>query len=325
MYSWLVLFFRACILHGHLPAKVLLTAILPLIKDRKGDSEDSNNYRSICISSIFLKILDWVILILFSDKLKCDKLQFGYVAESNTELAAWLLIETVSKYLRTGTSCYVLFADCTKAYDLILHSRIFRLLSARNIPAIIKRILLYSYREQLAVVKWDLHTSIKFTIRNGVRQGAVSSPVLFNIYTCEIFDTLRRSKLGARINQQFCGIISYADDLCLIARTRGFLQKMIRMLERFAMNVNITFSTNVVLEKSKTKCMVFHCNSKQHHLVSLKLNGNNLPFTDKYKYLGTQITNSSTILLDDMNAKRGMYINNTYNLGKNLVGWGPRP
>ena len=146
--SWCTIFLKACLIHGHLPLNILLATIIPLVKDKKGDLSDSGNYRSICISTVMLKILDLVILILHGQKLNCDELQFGYVQNSNTELAAWLLIESVSKYLRNGTPCYILFADCTKAYDLVLHSRIFKLLLDRDIPAIIVRLLAYSYREQ---------------------------------------------------------------------------------------------------------------------------------------------------------------------------------
>ena len=101
----------------------MITAlILPLIKDKKGDAEDASNYRSICISSIMMKILDWIVLLLFGNNLKVDDLQFGYVEHSNTELASRTLINTISKYLRNGSSCYIMFADCTKEYDLIKHS-----------------------------------------------------------------------------------------------------------------------------------------------------------------------------------------------------------
>ena len=87
LFTWCTIFYKACISHGYLPLNILLATILPLVKDKKGDLEDSGTYRSICISSVMLKILDWVILILHGQKLESDELQFGYVRNSNMELA----------------------------------------------------------------------------------------------------------------------------------------------------------------------------------------------------------------------------------------------
>ena len=126
--------------------------------------------------------------------------------------------------------------------------------------------------------------------------------------------------MGASLCGKYCGIIGYADDLCLIARGRGSLQRMIDILSEYAIRVNITFSTNKNLEKSKTKCMVHFGDKHKHHLVSLKLNSNALPFTEKYKYLGTSISNVREILCNDMNVKRGIYINKSYQLRQEF-GW----
>ena len=260
------------------------------------------------------KSLDWIILLLFGNNIKADELQFGYVEGSNTELATWLLINTVSQYLKAGTSCYILFVDCTKAYDLVKHSRIFKLLLERQVPALIIRIIMITYRRQEAIVRWESFSSRAFTIRNGVPQGAVSSPQFFNLYTCEVFSILRKKKLGARIANIYSGIIGYADDLCLIASTRNSLQKMVTSLESFAVNANITFSTNIDTMKSKTKCMFVSADAKQRHLVPIILNERELPWTDTYKYLGTTISNKDDRLSSDINIKRGTFISNTYQL-----------
>ena len=57
---------------------ILVCSLLPLLKDNLGDITSSDNYRAIAAGSQLLKLLDIVILILEGDKLKCDKLQFGF-------------------------------------------------------------------------------------------------------------------------------------------------------------------------------------------------------------------------------------------------------
>ena len=65
-------------MHGHVSDILLVATIIPLVKNKLGDLESSDNYRSIALSSVILKIYDWVVLILYGDKLGLDELQFSY-------------------------------------------------------------------------------------------------------------------------------------------------------------------------------------------------------------------------------------------------------
>ena len=44
------------LIHGHISEILLLATMVPLVKDKLGDLSNSKNYRSIAISSLFLKI-----------------------------------------------------------------------------------------------------------------------------------------------------------------------------------------------------------------------------------------------------------------------------
>ena len=46
---------------------LLLATLVPILKDKLGDICESNNYRSIAISSFILKVFDWVIILLYGD------------------------------------------------------------------------------------------------------------------------------------------------------------------------------------------------------------------------------------------------------------------
>ena len=66
------LIYRQCLVHGTFPLKALECIMIPLIKDSNGMISDSSNYRSIASSSIILKIFDWIIILLFGEKLKTN-------------------------------------------------------------------------------------------------------------------------------------------------------------------------------------------------------------------------------------------------------------
>ena len=67
LYTHLSNIMRSFIIHGHLSSTLSICNLLPIIKDKLGKSEDSNNYRSIAISSVILKLFDWVIILLYQD------------------------------------------------------------------------------------------------------------------------------------------------------------------------------------------------------------------------------------------------------------------
>ena len=71
-------FFRGILIHGTINSSLLIGAIVLLVKDKKGAIDDSANYRGIALSSVLLKVFDWIVLLLFEDKLCNDLNQFGY-------------------------------------------------------------------------------------------------------------------------------------------------------------------------------------------------------------------------------------------------------
>ena len=74
---------------------------------------------------------------------------------------------------------------------------------------------------------------------NGVRQGAVSSPLLFSIYIDGLVTLLRKLGLGCRIDRQYYGVLAYADDLLLMSASRSGLQAMVSTCERFALKMKL--------------------------------------------------------------------------------------
>ena len=68
---------KSFLIHGHVTIYLLLATLVPIVKNKLTSINISKNYRSIAISSLVLKILDWVILTLFGESLGLDDLQFA--------------------------------------------------------------------------------------------------------------------------------------------------------------------------------------------------------------------------------------------------------
>ena len=79
-------------------------------------------------------------------------------------------------------------------------------------------------------MEWGI--SFQFIVKNGVRQGAVSSPILFGIYVDKLIKMLRKSKLGCSIGRHYLGIMVYADDVILLSPSRMGLQAIMKICQR---------------------------------------------------------------------------------------------
>ena len=70
----------------------------------------------------------------------------------------------------------------SKSFDRVKHSILFQKLIDRGVPGYIVRLLIYWYSNQTMCIRWSGKLLEHFYVANGVRQGGILSPHLFNIY-----------------------------------------------------------------------------------------------------------------------------------------------
>ena len=169
------------LVHGFIPRIFLICSLVPIVKNANASKANSENYRLIAISSLLLKILDHIILYICNTKLKPSSHQFGFQKGLSTNICTWILNETVNYFRNRNTPVYLCLMDLTKAFDNVKLSLLFKKLE-NKIPPLFIRILVHSYLNQECFVSWSGVKSSSFQIKNGVRQGAVLSPIVFNIY-----------------------------------------------------------------------------------------------------------------------------------------------
>ena len=99
LYDQLADLLKSFLVHSHVPNSLLTATLVPIVKDKLGDLGTTKNYRSIAISSLLLKLIDWVVMILYGDLLKANDLQFGFQQCSSTSLCSWMALETIDNYL----------------------------------------------------------------------------------------------------------------------------------------------------------------------------------------------------------------------------------
>ena len=286
---------------------LIACAFLPLLKNSLNNPAETNSYRAIAGSSLLLKLFDQVILLLWGHLLASDELQFGYKEDYSTSQCSWLVNEVASYFLRKGTPCIVTLLDCTKAFDKCRFDILFKKLMDRNMPAIVVRALVFVYEEQHAWVCWGKARSKTFGISNGTRQGSVLSPALFSVYMDDLIIMLRKSGVGCHVGGVFCGVVGYADDLCLLAPNRRAMEVMLQVCEDYARNNNLEFSTDPDPKKSKSKCIFMQGIKKLPKPANLKLYGVDLPWVKTANHLGHELSEECSMVVD-MQQKRADFI-----------------
>ena len=305
--------FRIFLIHGQVAVILLLCSLIPIVKDNLSDLTSSDNYRAIAKSSLILKLFDWVMLLSQGWKLSSDQLQFGYQKLSSTVMCTWAASSVIGHFNRAGSDVYGALLDCSKAFDMVEWVTLFRDLMKRKVCFVFLRVLLFIYSEQSCDVQWNGKTSFKFGVKNGVRQGAVSSPILFGLYVDKLILLLRASKLGCSIGRSYLGIMVYADDIILLCPSRMGLQAMMNICQKFAQSNNLNFSTHVDPAKSKTKCI--HFSKKNIDLAKIKLNDNALPWVESANHVGNVLERDNSFN-KDLRMKRGSFIGRIHSIAQ---------
>ena len=132
------------------------------------------------------------------------------------------------------------------------------------------------------LIKWNAAISDSFDTSNGVKQGGVLSPLLFNVYLDELILLLKEQGVGCHMNGMFVGAFCYADDVTLLAPPSMALNAMLDTCTRFADAHDLSFNS------SKTKCMFIDRNCLQLH-SGVRFMGRSVEFVNSVDLLGVPL------------------------------------
>jgi hypothetical protein len=127
-----------------------------------------------------------------------------------------------------------------------------------------------------------------FDINQGVKQGCILSPLLFNIYMSDLPEILDFDLNEVHPKAEHPSCLLWADDIILLAESEEGLRKMLETMEKYC------DENELILNSEKTKCMIFN---KSGRLIRthFSFKGIRLDTVRSYKYLGFIITPSGEI------------------------------
>ena len=165
------------------------------------------------------------------------------------------------------SSVYLCFLDASKAFDRVNHHILFEKLQKRGVPSYLVKILAFWYTNQKMAIRWGSIISDCFHVSNGVRQGGILSPYLFNLYMDDLSTKLKKHYAGCKIANMIINHLFYADDLVLLCSSQRGLQELLEICEMYAAEHDIIFNTKKSVTLIRRSKMLKNADIKPFYLV----------------------------------------------------------
>lgn len=260
--------------------------ILPIHK--KGDNRECTNYRGITLLSVALKVyerlLDKRLKLVTEEQL--DEVQSGFRKGRGVQDHIFTMKQLTEK-TKDRNFC-VAFIDLEKAFDSVPRENIWKSLKRREVDNKLSNNIKNLYKNTRTYVRTGNLQSSEFVTSEGLRQGGVLSPTLFNVLMDDIIKEVKKKtrKLQAgyrKLEVLRIGECAFADDLTILARNEEDMQYNMEIwkteLEKQGLKINI----------EKTKVMSV---GEKGSNILIKLNGSIIEQTDSYRYLGVMLHES---------------------------------
>lgn len=261
-----------------IPDNWKVTHILPILKPGK-DQAAASSYRPIALTPCSLKVtehmvknrLDWWL----ENHKKLSPNQMGFRKGVSTQVCLSKLMTDITLSLNRKQYMAAVFLDLSSAYDNVSIPVLAERLNSVGVSSKLSKLILQLISTKTMLIKnYDTLHGPRLT-NQGVPQGSVLSPIIFNIYTADL----------ERVVNQWVEHIQYADDIVLYSAHCN-LEIAVNNINRALSALSVWLDDhNFTLSPSKSKSIIF---SRKRNVVPppITFNGNAITYEDSVKYLG---------------------------------------
>ena len=247
---------------------------------KKGDKTECGNYRGISLVSHAGKVLLKVVARRLSAYCEAKGLlpeeQCGFRPNRSTTDMMFVVRRLQEVGRKAGVSLHMCFVDLQKAYDTVDRTLLWQVLTRIGVPPQIIAAVIRQFHDGMrACVRPDDGVcSDWFEVEQGLRQGCVLSPLLFNIFFAAVLNVVLQrfseepailaelvhlkkpsTSMGPEpamdyVRRAVWGML-YADDACIVSRSPQGLAKMMEVI----VEVCRAFGLTVSAKKTETMCM----------------------------------------------------------------------
>ena len=312
--EFLTKIFNSAVNKAHIPPIWKVGKIIPLLKPKK-EADQGPSYRPISLLCPAAKLLEGALLETISAAIPLADHQHGFRKKRSTTTA----LQQVSDHITDGlnrkkpvhrTVCVAI--DLSRAFDTVNHELLIEEISKLELNSNIKRFLSGYLRGRQTYVLFRGQKSRYRKMKQGVPQGGVLSPVLFNLYM-----SLMPSPPGN------IKLFTYADDSNLL-NSGPTIEPLCKELNEYLETLNDWFkSVNLFISPSKSSATLFTTFSNElNRQLPITIEGEQVPTERQPKLLGITFDGLFTFKHHALSLKERMQKRN--NVLKALTGssWG---
>ena len=311
-HKWLLTMLNICFMENKIPTIWRQSKIIAILKPGK-DSSIPKNYRPISLLCHTYKLYERMILNRIAPTIEQHliKEQAGFRSGKSCTSQLLNLTQHIEDGYEEGMITGTAFVDLSAAYDTVNHRLLIQKLYNTTLDSQICRVIQNLMSDRRFYVELNNERSRWRIQKNGLPQGSVLSPTLFNIYTNDqpILDGTRS--------------FIYADDLCVTAQYPTFQEIEQQIEEALGELTHYYRSNSLRANPDKTQVTAFHLRNREaKRSLQVSWNGVDLENTDTPKYLGVTLDRTLSYKTHIHNTKMKVATRN--NLLKKLANsrWG---
>ena len=270
----------------------LAISLLSLIP-KKGNLLLTKNYRGIQMMKILACLYDRIITNRLKPWLKFHIDQTAFQAMKSTLIHIFTIRLLIALVKKKKKVLYIASMDIEKAFDSVSRYILLQKLIKIGISKCMLSSLKALYSYTMCIIKFKGVISTMFRMLRGIRQGAPSSVLLFNVFIDGLFEYLEEQCEPDEILNNIHTLI-HADDTIVISTNRAQFIEKCKQTKRF-------FDQNKLkLNKGKLWFTVINSNDSDDK-THIKIEGGVIKYSSCLEYLGVLISDSGSIDLDIKN------------------------
>ena len=232
-----------------------------------------------CMGKIMERIINERIVEWAESKNILDEGQNGFRKGRSTLDNLAILVSDVRRGFENRRDTLAVFVDVKGAYDNVDHEILIKKLEEKGCPnKITKYVKEWINNRELECIR-NYGGSIIGKLKKGLPQGAILSPILYNIYTADITQNIK----GEQIR-----ILQYADDIVFYSSSnaRGINEERMKETgEKLIQNLN---KVKLDIAEEKTKIVNFsqRYNTNRRGKITLEIKNKQILEEESTKFLG---------------------------------------
>ncbi|XP_055585212.1 uncharacterized protein LOC129738057 [Uranotaenia lowii] len=262
---------------GELPDQLKNIKLLPILKPGR-DPSDINSYRPIALLPTLTKSINHGVLEMVKRHIShhnlLPELSFGFQAKKSTESCLEYATNILMEAKRNNKISIGVFFDFSNAFDTVQVDTLVKTLQDMNFPNDIV-LWIHNFLADRRVIIQTEKGQVTTKVNNGLPQGDVLSPTLFNIYTAALHEDTE-GEFTLQYADDFFKIVSGTSRQLVIDKAQNAVNKFLDISTRLNLKIN----------KNKTKVILFNDKNVD---VGIKIENTAVETVRHYKYLGLHL------------------------------------